>query len=149
MLKDDLETNNVSNTVSAGIASRPLIGTFTLTPVWDAVPVEKGQGFPLPTCKVVIVGGIKDNQNAIKREYPHARVLDIQSNDTVNGIVKKLTAHGPIDHILWIAPHHSLISLADNTIIQEQNHGVILVFRMIKSLLHLGYGTRELKNYIP
>ena len=121
-----------------------LIGTFTLTPVWDAVPAEKGQTSPAPTDRVVIVGGGENNGSAIAQLYPEAQILDIQPSDTIEEIAHKLTVHGAIDHLLWIAPSHSLTSLADDTIIEEQNRGVLQVFRTIKALLRLGYGAKDL-----
>jgi NAD(P)-dependent dehydrogenase (short-subunit alcohol dehydrogenase family) len=117
-----------------------------LIPVWDTVPIEKGQTFPSPGAQVVIVGGTndKDNRSAIHQHYPKAHVLEIQPGDTIDTIAKKLEAHGFIDHILWIAPHNIMESLAGDALIEEQNQGVLQCFRMIKALLGLGYGTRDL-----
>ncbi|HML90062.1 MAG TPA: SDR family NAD(P)-dependent oxidoreductase [Methylomusa anaerophila] len=146
VLEGDLQTGNGPQAVFA--ADAPLAVTLMLTPVWDAVPAEKGKMSPLPTDQVVIVGRTKDSSSALQRQYPHARILDIQPDDTIETIGEKIAAHGPIDHILWLAPPDSVNNsanfLTEDGVIQEQNQGVILVFRMIKALLHLGYDARNL-----
>jgi polyketide synthase PksN len=144
VMEDDLQRGSTAKAVPDQNAEKAAAGTLMLTPVWDTVLVEKGAISPLPTEQVVIVGGTKGNRKTLRRQYPKAHVLDIHPNDTIDAIVGKLSAHGPIDHILWIAPHDSLKTLAENTIIEEQKQGVILAFRMIKALLHLGYDTKNL-----
>ncbi|GBF32534.1 polyketide synthase of type I [Desulfocucumis palustris] len=137
-------TGNVRNADTSGAPSEPLSGTVMLTPVWDSTPVEKSQNFPSSTEQVVIVGGVKDSRDAIQQHYSKARILEIQSNDSVNELVTRLEAYGFIDHILWIAPQNTLASMAEEALIEEQKQGALLVFKMIKALLQLGYGTRNL-----
>ncbi|MBN4053213.1 SDR family NAD(P)-dependent oxidoreductase, partial [bacterium AH-315-L15] len=144
VLEGEIQTNNMSKATPSEPSIEPLVGTIMLTPVWDVVRVKKGQPNPSPTDQVVIVGGTQDHRSAIQQHYPRARVLEIQSRDTIDAIAKKLEAQGSLNHILWIAPHHSLGSLAEDGLIEEQNRGVLQVFRMIKALLSLGYGSRDL-----
>jgi polyketide synthase PksM len=138
-----LEGDLQKNTAYAESAVEPPVGNILLTPVWDAVPVEKGQVFPVQTDRMVIVGGTEDNRNAIQQLYTKACVLEIQSTDTIEAIVRKLEAYG-FDHILWIAPDHSLESIAEDAVIEEQNEGVLAFFRLIKALLRLNYGAKDL-----
>jgi acyl transferase domain-containing protein/ubiquinone/menaquinone biosynthesis C-methylase UbiE len=153
VLEGNIQSNNVPKTVPSETSIEPLVGTggtggisgaVMLTPVWDTVPIEKGQTFPSPGDRVVIVGGTKNNISAVQQHYPKAHALEIQPGDTIDTIAKKLEAHGFIDHILWIAPHNIMESLAGDALIEEQNQGVLQCFRMIKALLGLGYGTRGL-----
>jgi acyl transferase domain-containing protein len=121
--------------------------TLMLAPVWDVVPAPEGQIFPPPGGNVVIVGGTREQRSTIRQFYPHGRVLNLRSGDSVKTMIKKLEAYAPvnpIDHIAWIAPSFSWKSLADDAIIQEQDRGVLSCFRLIKALLHLGYGSRVL-----
>ena len=92
----------------------------------------------------MIVGGTKDNQSALRQHYPQAQVLELQSRDTIDAIIKKFEAYGIVAHLLWIAPHNSLHSLADEALIDDQRQGILQVFRMIKALFCLGYGTKNL-----
>ena len=132
---------------SVGPETRPVtppVGTITLTPVWDIVSIKKGKRFPLQNEKVVIVGGTNRQRMSILDYYSQAHILDIESNDTIDEINKKLETQRIIDHIVWLAPYHELKSLAEETLINQQNRGVLLCFRVIKALLYLGYGTRNL-----
>ena len=115
-----------------------------LTPVWNPIAVEKGINSPSADDKIVIVGGTGKYRRNIKQYYPKAYTLKIRSQDSQDDIAKKLQAHGPIDHVIWIASHEPLADLGDDVCIKEQNNGVLQVFRMIKALLSLGYGTRNL-----
>ncbi len=101
--------------------------------------------FPDTTAQILIVGGTKAKGRSIQQVYPNARVLEIRSKDSVSIIAEKLKAAGSIDHIVWIAPDHSLKSVTDEAVLYNQNQGVLQVFRMIKALLSLGYGTRGLQ----
>ena len=144
VLEGELQTGNLPDALPLGTTIEPLVGTTMLTPVWDAVPVEKGLTSPTPTDRVVIVGGDKDDRGTIWQRHPQAQALDIQPSDTIEVISHKLTAHGSIDHIMWIAPDHPLASLTDDALIQGQNRDVLQVFRTIKALLRLGYDAKDL-----
>jgi polyketide synthase PksN len=120
------------------------IEAIKLVPVWDIIPVEMGQRVPSPTDRVVVTGGTKNDRRQIREYYPQAQELEIKPKDTIETIISKLEAYGSIEHILWVAPHDELQSLVEDALINRQNHGVIQVFRIIKALLHLGYGNRNL-----
>lgn len=138
-----LNTPVVNSVTSNTTKDLPMITTL-LTPIWDSIQVETDQIFPLPKERIVVVGGTKENQAAIKQLYPKAVTVDIQSKDTIDDISQKLQDYDPIDHIVWISPYHSIDSLAENSLVEEQSQGVLKLFRIIKALLQLGYGTRDL-----
>ncbi|MCX8131319.1 MAG: SDR family NAD(P)-dependent oxidoreductase, partial [Clostridia bacterium] len=119
-------------------------GRVMLAPVWDAVPVEKGQTLPLPSARIVLMGGTNENRSLVRQHYPEAHIFEIQEEEGIEAIAQKLKEYGVIDHIFWIAPYYPIESLAMNMVIEEQNRGVIQVFRIIKALLELGYDSREL-----
>jgi polyketide synthase PksN len=144
VVEGDLQPGNLSPALSPEVPIEQLVGTIMLTPVWDVINTKRGQVFPSPNAQVVIAGGDEDNGSAIRQHYPKAQVLDIQPGDTIEEITQKLTAHSSIDHIIWIASHHSLKSLTDDALIAEQDQGILQVFRTIKALLRLGYGAKNL-----
>lgn len=125
-------------------AKKPVNGNNMLTPVWDRIGVQKDHEFPNHKDNIVLLGGANDREFDIKQQYPNAQVLEIESTDTIEEITNKLQTSGSIDHIIWIAPYHSLNSLGSDEVISLQNQGVYYCFRMIKALIGLGYGTREL-----
>ncbi|MDO0943604.1 beta-ketoacyl synthase N-terminal-like domain-containing protein, partial [Brevibacillus laterosporus] len=118
--------------------------TVMISPIWEAIRHEEGQKLPALNDNLVIVGGTETIWNEIGKQYPHARVLSIHHDDSVEEMVQKLSELNPIDHMLWIAPEEQLPSLTDDSIIEGQEKGVIYLFKIIKSLLALGYDSREI-----
>jgi short-subunit dehydrogenase len=51
---------------------------------------------------------------------------------------------GEINHIIWIAPESKIDSMTDDALIDDQQEGVIQIFRIIKSMLGLGYGEKKM-----
>ncbi len=147
LLEGNLPTDNLPAAAvspASPLEQLELVGTIMLTPVWDAAYIERGEAFPSAKDQIVIVGGDKEIRGAIGQQYPKAQILAIQPDDTIEEIAHVLTVHNPIDHIIWIAPYHPLKSLTDDVLIAEQNQGILQVFRIIKALLRLGYGVKNL-----
>ncbi|QDS33253.1 SDR family NAD(P)-dependent oxidoreductase [Brevibacillus brevis] len=144
VLEDGKPANQVSTSSSSVTSLEPPVGNLMLSAVWDVTPVEKGQLFPTADEQVVIVGGNEENSSAIQQYYPRAKVLSITAENTIEEIVHRLEELGSLDHMVWIAPFDAIDSLADHRLIAGQDQGVILCFRTIKALLHLGYGSKEL-----
>src|SRR5690606_21820255 len=74
---------------------------------------------------------------------PTARGLEIESSDTIAEIVEKLRGLA-IDHVIWIAPRISSADSTDESMIDDHQDGVLLLFRTVKALLSLGYGSKDL-----
>ncbi|EGD45657.1 Mycocerosate synthase., 6-deoxyerythronolide-B synthase [Ruminiclostridium papyrosolvens DSM 2782] len=144
MLEGDIQIGNPEKAVSYETSIKPLVGTFMMKPVWDVDLIEKGQALPYPTDRVVIAGDDKGDRSVIMQYYPNAQVLHIQSDDTIEAIVKRIKEQDSIDHILYIVPYRPLKSQADEALIEEQEKGVLQIFRMIKALLRLDYGDKVL-----
>ncbi|WP_409174764.1 SDR family NAD(P)-dependent oxidoreductase [Brevibacillus fortis] len=134
----------VRETQEAVISAPPLMGTTMLTPVWNAVSVEKGEVIPATSDQVVIVCAEKKDRSLLQRHYPQASVIQLQPVDSIEVIASKLEEQGVIDHIMWVAPDSPLESVKEESLMIEQERGVIQVFRLIKALLALGYQTRDL-----
>jgi acyl transferase domain-containing protein len=143
-----LRDEAAEHSVAEPAAEHP-IGTIQLVPVWS--PHTKAHldqswiaRFPSESDRVAIVGAVEANRDELARAIPHAYFLDLQPDDCNDDIAGKLSAVGGIDHLVWIAPHEPLASLAEDHIIADQERGVILAFRAVKALLALGYGSRNL-----
>ncbi len=130
-----------SETPNGGLPGK---GTFLLAPAWDAVPAPRGRPSPSPTESMVIVGGTEEIRIALQKRRPNTHALEELAGDSVEEIAGKLNGLGPIDHILWAAPFHPPRSLSDDALIDDQKQGVLVVFRLIKALLGLGYGAKKL-----
>ncbi|QOT00446.1 SDR family NAD(P)-dependent oxidoreductase [Brevibacterium sp. JNUCC-42] len=136
----DILEETILSDMLAATSEKPMM----LAPVWEPVRYEKKQMIPSLNERLVIIGGNQTTWSEIRNQYPEARVLAIQSSHTVDEIIQEMTQQGPIDHILWIAPEGPIPSVKDDSIIEGQEAGVIYLFKLIKSLLALGYDSRQL-----
>ncbi|MCP4396442.1 MAG: SDR family NAD(P)-dependent oxidoreductase, partial [bacterium] len=143
LLEGETEQNLLSSS-ARGVGGEVLAESIILTPAWAVVPLEKEPLFPSRTDQTVIIGGTQDIWGAIRRHYSEVRVSDIQPTDTAEVMAQKLDACGSLDHLVWIAPSQREVSLTEKAIIEDQNQGVLSCFRLIKALLSLGYGRKEL-----
>ncbi|MGK5507745.1 SDR family NAD(P)-dependent oxidoreductase [Brevibacillus formosus] len=134
----------VRETQETVTSASPLMGTTMLTPVWNAVSVEKSEVIPATSEKVVIVSAEEKDRSLLQRHYPQATVIQLQPVDSIEVIASRLEEQGVIDHIMWVAPDSPAESVKDESLMNEQERGVIQVFRLIKALLALGYQTRDL-----
>ncbi|MGK3983833.1 SDR family NAD(P)-dependent oxidoreductase [Sorangium sp. So ce136] len=114
-----------------------------LAPVWEAFAPRRSQ-FPSRSARVRIAGGTAAQVRAIQQRFPHAQLLDLGAADTIANVTRQLQAHGPIEQLVWIAPESPLESIVDESIVAEQERGVLPLFRTVKALLALGYETKEL-----
>ena len=125
--------------------TEPSDETLFLVPAWDTVrPERTEQPSPGVSDSVIIIGGTDDDRDSVRKQCPNTFILDIQSDGSVETIQKSIDACGTVDHILWISPRDACESVTDDALISDQNQGVIQVFGIIKALLGLNYGSREL-----
>lgn len=139
----EIQINNILKEVPSKNAIEHTAGTVMLLPVWETVQMEKNSNFPSPTDRILIVGGGQENRILLQQFYTEACVLEVQPKDSIDDIRKKLEVYG-VDHIFWVAPYNPLSSLTEESFIEDQEQGVLKVFRMIKALLSLGYSSIEL-----
>ena len=55
-----------------------------MSPVWNAVPVEKMEALSEKNAHMIIVGGTGWQIKAIKKLYPQAKALDIEADANVD-----------------------------------------------------------------
>ncbi|MCR8993891.1 SDR family NAD(P)-dependent oxidoreductase [Brevibacillus laterosporus] len=127
------ETGNVLN------------GKIKLTPVWDRVVLEGQKRYTDDSKSVLIVGGSLEDKNRMKQLYQDACLLDFSSSMTIDEIAKQLEVHESIEHFIWMAPHGKRHPVTNHALIEEQELGVLQVFKIMKALLRLGYGNKEMQ----
>jgi len=76
-------------------------------------------------------------KRALRQHYPTAHQLEIPSGSAPE-VIGEQPALETVDHIIWLAPEQPLAGLLADAIINEQQHGVLQLFRLIKALLGLG-----------
>lgn len=122
----------------------PFTENLMLTPVWDPVLMEQGTASPSFMEQVIIAGGSGDDQEAIRRIFPKAEPLEVESRDTVESLIKRMAPVGNIDHIVWITPWHDWKSPVDDAVITEESGSMLFVFRIVQALTGLGYTAKNL-----
>ena len=136
--------------------------TLILTPVWASVSRATFQAIqpsPAAVDRVMIVYGDGETaveegtayRHALQQRYPEAHLLLIRPGDTIDTMartIKELSARlgGALDHIFWIVPGPGADPgpIVRRDLLGDQRQGVIPLFRTIKALLRVGYGTRPL-----
>ena len=140
-----LKTVNPSVAEPAMWAKESLVGLTVLSPAWNVIRLQKRSPLvPEASARVFIVGGSKKQRNTIREAYPHAELLEIHYQDGIEKMVSQLNALAPVQHLVWIAPDGTMQSLTDEALIQDQTLGVMQIFRIVKALLFLGYGNKDL-----
>ncbi|WP_155660759.1 SDR family NAD(P)-dependent oxidoreductase, partial [Priestia megaterium] len=143
-LEEKVSTGEILQSPKSVATDNFPIGNLMMAPIWDVVQAEKVKSFPSLTEEVILVGGTPEQQQAIQLHLPDTHILNLRSADSIETIIDKLKAYDSINHILWIAPEGSNNFNQEELFIQEQNEGVLLAFRMVKALLSMNYGSREL-----
>ncbi|MCP5048490.1 MAG: hypothetical protein GY940_15075, partial [bacterium] len=64
-------------------------GLITMSPVWNAIVIEKRIISPEENAPMIVIGGTQKQKEAIKTFYPGARSLEIKSNANIETIGKQ------------------------------------------------------------
>jgi acyl transferase domain-containing protein/acyl carrier protein/aryl carrier-like protein len=134
----------IEQLAGAASAEDALTGPVLLAPSWEALVPPRSAPWPPASITVLLVGGTQAQQHPWQEHYAHVRVLAMQGEPSVAAIAGSISALGPIDHVVWLAPMGGLGSITDEALIQGQDAGVIGLYRLIKALLSLGYGAQPL-----
>ena len=116
---------------------------ISLAPIWEGVKIESISNKPDLSSNVTIIGGNKTQQESIQSKFSHSRCITINSDDSIQKISQIIKTR-PIHHLIWISPETSLHSIINDDLINHQHSGVLLLFKLLKALLTLGYGAKPL-----
>ena len=128
--------------VSLPRAAAPSEELKALLPVWNPVRIAEATTTPSDR-DVLLVGGDRGRWEWVRTSCPDAQRVDLPPLAGIDAIAEALETRS-FEQLLWIAP--DVTSPGDDEgIIDQQEEGVLTVFRMIKALLQLGYGNRKLQ----
>jgi acyl transferase domain-containing protein/enoyl-CoA hydratase/carnithine racemase/acyl carrier protein/SAM-dependent methyltransferase/ribosomal protein S18 acetylase RimI-like enzyme len=124
-------------------------GLQWFVPVWNPVRLETHKKTILPgSTKILLLGTDQTYLDWVKKSHSNAYLLPLLSTSTIDFIQAKLKDCS-FDQLLWIAPDVPLADgrsgQDDDRIIEQQELGVLAVFRIIRALIRLGYGDKELQ----
>ncbi|MCB2360148.1 SDR family NAD(P)-dependent oxidoreductase [Clostridium estertheticum] len=120
---------------------KPRVGNLVLTPVWDVAKVNRIGKSPNTSEKIIVFQGNKEIGERIKPIYPNAYFVESNFIDEIERI---LLSNGEINHVIFIPSDSSWKSLIDNSLIEDQDKGVMHLFRLVKLLIGHGYGLKNL-----
>ncbi|MFC4104096.1 SDR family NAD(P)-dependent oxidoreductase [Paenibacillus xanthanilyticus] len=116
---------------------------LTLIPVWETVEATVTVASEAPG-RTVMIGGNESVRLAVRRRYADAILLNVEPRASVEQLVDKLAGLGSIGRVLWAAPEEQFGTASDERLIDAQEEGTLAAFRVVKAMLELGYGTKEL-----
>jgi len=139
-----------------GISTRPVVSTnkptstvqqyppVFLVPKWDKLSQSGGDIWPSTDSKLVIIDCDKNTQKILDKFYGSTEIIQIKSESNSVAIAELLSQQANIDHIIWCAPKAMYKLPSANKLANGQYDGAIKLFRIIKALIQLGYGSESL-----
>jgi len=121
----------------------------SLVPVWSPVHLETGKRNISPeSTEILLLGGNQTHLQWVRESCPNSQLVQLASTASADVIEKKL-GESFFEQLLWIAPDVNPGSGhdggGDELIIDQQEDGVLAIFRMVKALLHIGYANKKLQ----
>ncbi|UYK77835.1 SDR family NAD(P)-dependent oxidoreductase [Xanthomonas sacchari] len=120
------------------------VGALTLAPVWEPVAQPVAAQWPGERAPLVVIGGDDLAYADIKKRYPRAKHLPSAIADTVDRAMEELRGLGSFEHVVWLVPDAGYTSIDSESIVFEQQRGVLATFRLVKALVGLSYGNKPL-----
>lgn len=118
--------------------------TVMMTPRWDVMPVpdEAAVAMGLP---VLVIGANAQQRDLLENQHGAQRLhfIDIATTDDVAAITHKLR-QAAFDRLIWIASGSEVATLAEETLIEDQERGIMQVLRIAKALAGMGDERRDL-----
>ncbi|MCP3925231.1 MAG: alpha/beta fold hydrolase, partial [Desulfobacterales bacterium] len=115
-----------------------------LVPVWNPIIPEQLNRVSISSkAKTLLLDSNQIELKWVQESYPNTKLLEFSQQTTIELIQEKLRDCS-FDHLFWVAPDVSNDLDKKNTIL-KQDKGVLQVFRIIKALLNLGYGTKKIE----
>ena len=119
-------------------------GLHSFVPVWNPVFFEPNHAIMVPeSTEILLLGTHRTHLDWVQKSYPNTDFLHLPSTATIEIIQAELKKR-TFDQLLWIAPDVAQ-KADDERIIEQQEYGIVAIFRIIKALLHVGFTTKALQ----
>ncbi|MFY0578026.1 SDR family NAD(P)-dependent oxidoreductase [Cystobacter fuscus] len=115
---------------------------MALAPFWSRDGFSEPAAVPSPKGNVVIIGGDASERAKIAAFCTAPHFLSITSAQSVDAITATLRRIGAIQSLIWIAPVDGSVQSA--ALLQRTDAGVVALFKLLKALFALGYGSEDL-----
>ncbi|MFD1990497.1 SDR family NAD(P)-dependent oxidoreductase [Paenibacillus nicotianae] len=121
----------------------PPVGALMQYPVWDSVMPEFTTSHIEPSTHILCIGETPALWLNLIQDYPHVRYAQLAIDASIEQIFALLEKEPVIDHIVWSVSNNTSLDLL-HVPVQQPAKGILQVFRILKSLLQLGYAEKEL-----
>ncbi|MET4727079.1 acyl transferase domain-containing protein/acyl carrier protein/SAM-dependent methyltransferase [Lysobacter enzymogenes] len=129
---------------SEAFAGNDRVGALTLAPAWEPSTPPESEAWPQARAAVVVIGGDEAQFAQLRKRFPRARQLPAAIADTADRAADELRGAGNIEHVFWLVPPAQARSVDSDSIVVDQQRGVMAGFRLVKALLKLGYAAKPL-----
>ncbi|PRA40675.1 hypothetical protein CQ061_30925, partial [Paenibacillus sp. MYb67] len=119
--------------------------TLMLTPIWEVIDKTEKSEFNPGNKRWLVIGGTTEQWEMIHQIHAKSIRMDAEIAVDPVSLMNALKKVDSIDHIIWLSNHMSLPPKSLNHFIAAQNTGVKNVFRIIKAMIEMGYGSRPLE----
>ena len=119
----------------------------TLLPHWESLPAAIVDETPadIHGSAALIGADMTAIREALVGRFSHTRVLPLKLDETVETLTTSLQSAGDIDTLIWVLPQDCTAAVESEEHISQQSKGAHFGFRLIKTLLALGYGRKRLR----
>ncbi|HET8798147.1 MAG TPA: SDR family NAD(P)-dependent oxidoreductase [Thermoanaerobaculia bacterium] len=124
------------------VSAAPREELRTLLPIWNPLRIAATARVAEPS-NILLAGGNGPEIDWVRTDYANAQHVVLDRGAGVEAIREALSDR-TFDQLLWIAPDAAAPD-REGRLLEEQEEGVIAIFRTIKALLALGYGTKKLQ----
>ena len=128
---------------ASAVSSQP--ETVMMVPRWDVVTEFDAATGPVASERIAVIGANDQQRSVLQRHYRESTIdfIGIDASDAVADIRAKLDGI-ELDKLIWIASASQVESLTEESIIEDQNRGILQVLRIIRASMELGYDKRAL-----
>lgn len=117
-----------------------------MTPKWELVSNFAKTATVNQNEMILLIGADNGQRALIENTYSKSNIVNIEiaSKDSIEVITEKIKGQA-FNKIIWIGSNNPVLTLTEESIIEDQNIGVLQVFRIVKSLMALGYQDKNLE----
>jgi polyketide synthase PksM len=117
---------------------RECIDLKSRMPVWTKTAIPGASSKQLDLVQPILaIGGNQTQQALLKKLCPNILLLSLSGKESIEVLADELRGSLPFSHLLWIAPSSAITWLTDEALLEQQDLGLIELFRVFKALLSL------------
>jgi acyl transferase domain-containing protein/acyl carrier protein/SAM-dependent methyltransferase len=115
-----------------------------LLPRWEAVVPPFVTAGMASTSKALLIDGTAEDLQLWNSVASAVDQLTVDADAPIEELAQRIAESGKVQHLVWVAPRGMRRELAAESILVEQELGVIRLFRIAKALLSLEYGAERI-----